>query len=133
LTCTTVLGEGYWTSALGTWKLELDDYRAPFDRLVDTIEVTGPGVLRRESLVATVTIVGTTAMITSKPAKDGTRVIAVVMDNGKKGDKFSVEILDSAGRVKASTGGLRTVTKDGFTVTQRLAGFGGSCVPPTKS
>ena len=132
-TCITVLGEGYLTSVLGTWKLELDDYRAPFDKLVDTIEVSGPGRLKREYLVATVTVVGNTATIVSRPAKDGTRLTAVVIDNGPKDDRFSVDIVDLLNRVKATTGGLHTVTRDGFTVAQRVAGTGGTCVVSTKS
>jgi PKD repeat protein len=126
--CATALGDGYWTSRAGTWKLELDDLKMPFDAVADTLEITWPGSRQREYQVATIDIVGSTATITSKPAKDGSRVTAVVIDNGRKGDRFSVVIAAGNGSVVASTGGLQTVTKDGFTVGPRTVSPGQSCI-----
>jgi Bacterial Ig domain len=119
--CRTVTGESRWTTSKGFWKLELEDERAPFDGLTDTIEVDAPNRKHWELPIATVTISAKTATVVSKASTVGVTITAVVVDNGRKGDQFSVEVRDGLGRVIASTLGLHTGS-DGFTVSQSPSG-----------
>jgi hypothetical protein len=115
----TALGEAQWVSGSERWTVSLDDERAPFDKIADRVEITRPNGVKRQYDVATIDIVGTTATIATKAAKDGSRATLTLVDNGARPDQMTVTVTDVAGRTVASMGGLKVVTKGGFTIGAR--------------